>query len=390
MKTLTFFCAVLVIALAAQISGSMEGVSQRTVAGHASFAYIGTYTGEKSKGIYVCRLDAAGTLGSPELAAEVTNPSFLALHPNGRYLYAVSEVARYEGQRSGYVSAFEIDHGTGKLSLLNRVSSRGDGPCHLVVDRSGKNILVANYGGGSVAVLPIRPDGRLGEAVAFQQHSGSSVNPRRQSGPHAHCVVLAPDNRFAFVADLGLDEVLIYRFDAEHGTLTPNDPPYAKVNPGAGPRHFTFDPNGKSAYVINEIQSTITAFSYDARQGALKEFQTVSTLPPGFTGQNSTAEIQVAASGNFLYGSNRGSDTIAVFSIDREKNALSPVAQVPTGGMVPRNFNIDPTGSFLLAANQNSNNVVVFRVDRRSGGLTPTGQAVEVFSPVCVEFLAVK
>ena len=354
------------------------------------FVYIGPYTGEKSKGIYVCRFDAGtGKLGSLELAAEVGNPSFLAVHPNHRFVYAVSEVSQYEGQRSGYVSAFEIDHKTGKLTLLNKVSSRGGGPCHLVVDKTGKNVLVANYGSGSVAVLPIKENGLLGDASAFVQHSGSSVNPKRQQGPHAHCVALSPDNRFAFVADLGLDKVLIYRFDSERGSLTPNDPPFANVNPGAGPRHFTFHPSGKFAYVINEIQSTITAFAYDASRGALRELQALTTLPAGFAGANSTAEIQAASSGKFLYGSNRGHDSIAVFSVDLGNGTLTPIEQVPTQGKMPRNFNIDPTGSYLFAANQNSNTVVIFRVDGKTGRLIPTGQVFEVGSPVCVDFVPV-
>ena len=354
------------------------------------FVYVGPYTGEKSKGIYVCRFNAGtGKLGSLELAAEVGNPSFLAVHPNHRFVYAVSEVSRYEGQRSGYVSAFEIDRKTGKLTLLNKVSSRGGGPCHLVVDKTGKNVLVANYGSGSVAVLPIKENGLLGDASAFVQHSGSSMNPRRQQGPHAHCVSLSPDNRFAFVVDLGLDKVLIYRFDPEKGSLTPNDPPFAKVNPGAGPRHFTFHPSGKFAYVINEMQSTITAFAYDAKRGALRELQTITTLPAGFAGENTTAEVQAAKSGKFLYGSNRGHDSIAGFSVDPGKGTLAPIEQVSTQGKMPRNFNIDPTGSYLFAANQNSHNVVIFRVDGKTGRLIPSGQVFEVGSPVCVDFVPV-
>ncbi len=388
MKTKRFVCAIMVAFLAIQFAGFRVHGFQMKDAKDENLVYIGTYTGEKSKGIYVCRYDAkSGKLGSPELAAESVNPSFLAVHPSRRYLYAVNEVARYEGQRSGYVSAFEIDRATGKLTLLNKVSARGSGPCHLVVDKRGKNVLVANYGSGSVAVLPIKDGGRLGEAVGFMQHSGSSVNAERQKGPHAHCVALSHDNRFAFVADLGLDKVLIYRFDSGLGTLVANDPPFVKVAPGAGPRHFAFHPDGKFAYVINEMQSTLTSFAYDADRGALKELQTVTTLPSGFAGENTTAEVQVARSGKFIYGSNRGNDAIAVFAIDSGKGTLSPIAHVPTQGKEPRNFTIDPSGSFLLAANQNSNTVVVFRIDRRSGNLNPTGQAVEVFSPVCVEFV---
>ncbi len=390
MKNSKLFFAAFLTLLTLQFTPDWARSFQRKAAGGLYFVYIGPYTGEQSKGIYVCRFDSkSGRLESPQLAAEVTNPSFLAVHPNGRFLYAVSEVSTYEGQRSGYVNAFEIDRGTGKLTLLNKVSSRGGGPCHLVVDKTGKNLLVANYGGGSVALFPIKKDGKLDEAFTFIQHSGSSVDPKRQGGPHAHCVVLSDDNRFAFVADLGLDKVLIYRFDAQLGTLTPNDPPFVKVNPGAGPRHFAFHPSDKFAYVINEIQSTVTAFAYDAGRGALREIQSISTLPAGFSGRNSTAEIQVARSGRYLYGSNRGHDSIAVFAIDKKKGTLTSVEQVPTGGKTPRNFNIDPTGSYLLAANQSSNTVVVFRVDGKTGRLTPTGQSVEVFSPVCVEFVPI-
>ncbi len=362
--------------------------SQSKAAPGSYFMYIGPYTGAKSKGIYVCRFDPGnGKLDAPQLAVEAVNPSFLAVHPNRRFLYAVNEVSSFEGQKSGYVSAFAIDRGTGKLTLLNKASSRGGGPCHLTVDKTGKNLLVANYGSGSVAILPIKESGELGEATAFIQHSGSSADPRRQRGPHAHCIVLSDDNRFAFVADLGLDEVLIYRFDAQMGTLVPNDPPFVKVKPGAGPRHFVFHPNNKFAYVINEIQSSLTAFSYDKKRGVLDETQTVSTLPPGFTGQNSTAEIQVARSGRFLYGSNRGHDSITVFSIDQRKGTLAPVEQVSTQGKTPRYFTFDPTGRYLFAANQDSNNVVVFRVDSKSGRLEPTGQSVEVLSPVSMEFV---
>lgn len=388
MKNLRWLTNILIAFLTIQVFCPWIGGLETKAAEGEYFVYIGPYTEAKSRGIYVCRFDTgSGKLSPPMLAAEVSNPSFLAVHPNHRFVYAVSEVARYDGQKSGYVSAFEIDRKTGKLSLLNQVSSRGGGPCHLVVDKTGKNVLVANYGGGSVAVLPIKEDGRLSEASAFVQHSGSSVIPRRQEGPHAHCVTLSPDNRFAFAADLGLDEVLIYRFDAEKGSLAANDPPFSKVSPGAGPRHFAFHPGGKYAYVINELQSTITAFAYDADRGALKELQTISTLPAGYVGDNSTAELQLAPSGKFLYGSNRGHDTIAVFSVNSANGTLAPVEQVSTQGKIPRNFNIDPTGLFLFAANQNSNNVVVFRIDAKTGRLAPTGQVIEVFSPVCVEFV---
>jgi 6-phosphogluconolactonase len=350
--------------------------------------YIGTYTQGKSKGIYLFRMDpASGQLTPAGLAAETVNPSFLAIAPNHRFLYAVNEIGEFGGTSSGAVSAFAIEPTTGKLTLLNQESSRGSGPCHLIVDRQGKNVLVANYGGGSVAVLPIRPDGRLGPATAFIQHQGSSVNPQRQKEPHAHSMNLDAANRFAFAADLGLDKVLIYRFDPNQGTLAPNDPAAAAVAPGAGPRHFAFHPSGRWAYVINEIDSTVTAFSYDAKTGALKSVQTISTLPERFTGNSSTAEIQVHPSGKFLYGSNRGDDSLAIFRIDPDTGRLTSVGRQPTQGKTPRGFGIDPTGTFLLAANQDSDSVVVFRIDPETGELRPTGQVVEVPKPVCVQFM---
>ncbi|MCI0534205.1 MAG: lactonase family protein, partial [Verrucomicrobiales bacterium] len=261
--------------------------------------YFGTYTGESSKGIYVARLDASGKLGSPELAAEIASPSFLAVHPNRKFLYAVNEIGNYQGKKAGGVSAFAIDQETGKLTLLNQQSSIGDGPCHLVVDKAGKQVLVANYGGGSTTVLPIDREGRLGESTAFIQHQGSSINKQRQGAPHAHCVTLDNANRFAFVADLGLDKVLVFKCDPAKGKLIPNDPPAASVKPGAGPRHFALDPKGRYGYVINEIDCTVTAFSYDAQDGVLNQLQTVSTLPAGETVQRgySTAEITVHPSG---------------------------------------------------------------------------------------------
>ncbi|MGB9606146.1 MAG: lactonase family protein, partial [Bryobacteraceae bacterium] len=348
--------------------------------------YFGTYTGGKSasKGIYVARFDGAtGQLGEPQLAAEITNPSFLAIHPNRRFLYAVGETG---GKQGGTVSAFAVDRATGRLSLLNQASSRGGGPCHVTVDKTGQWVLTVNYGTGSVTVLAIRPDGSLGESTAFVQHAGSSVNPKRQEGPHAHSVNLSPDNRFAIVADLGLDQVLVYRFDAAKGTLQPNDPPFARVAPGSGPRHFTFHPSGRFAYVINELASTITAFNWDAGRGALSEIQTLSTLPQDFSGENYTAEVVAHPNGRFLYGSNRGHDSIALFSIDRQ-GKLAFVETTPTRGSFPRNFALDPTGRWLLVANQRSDNVVLFRVDPKTGKLSSADRMVHVGAPVCVRFL---
>jgi 6-phosphogluconolactonase len=255
------------------------------------------------------------------------------------------------------------------------------------VDRTGKYVLLANYGGGSVSVLPIQEDGSLGKATAFIQHSGRGSDPQRQEGPHAHSINLDAANRFAVAADLGLDKLFLYRFDAAKGILTPNDPPFASLRPKSGPRHFAFHPKGTFAYVINELSSTVTVFSYDAERGVLKELQTVTTLPKGFSGENSTAEVQVHPSGKFLYGSNRGHDSIAVFKIDGEKGILQLIEIQSTHGKEPRNFGIDPSGSFLLAANQNSSSVVVFRIDAKTGRLSATGNSVEVNSPVCVKFV---
>jgi 6-phosphogluconolactonase len=354
--------------------------------------YVGTYTeeGSKSKGIYAYRFDAdTAQITSLGLAAETTNPSFVALHPNGRFLYAVNEVGNYKGPNSGGVSAFSIDHATGKLTFLNEVPSRGADPCYIIVDKTGKYVLVANYTGGSIAVFPVLEDGKLGEASAFVQHTGHGTNPSRQEGPHAHSIDLSPDNRLAMVDDLGLDELLVYKFDSAKASLTPNDPPFAKLDPGAGPRHFALHPSGKFAYVISEMQSTVTAFSNDEKTGTLRRLQTISALPKDFRGENDDAEIQMHSSGNFLYASNRGSDTIAVFAIDPRKGTLTPVEYTPTQGKIPRSFEIDPTGKYLFAANQKSDNIVMFRIDAKTGHLTPTGQVLDVGSPVCVKFLKI-
>jgi 6-phosphogluconolactonase len=369
---------------------SAEG-AKRASTSSDYFVYIGTYTGPGSQGIYAYRFHPAdGKLTPIGLVGETPNPSFLAIHPKGQFLYAVNELDTYNGQKSGSVSAFRMDPQSGKLTLLNTVSSRGGGPCHLLVDKTGKNLLVANYGTGSVASLPIKDDGGLGEASAFIQHTGSSANPERQAGPHAHSVNLSADNRFVIVTDLGLDKALVYRFDAVKGSLTPNDPPYAKVDPGSGPRHFVFHPTGKYAYVNNEINSTVTAFRYDRSRGTLQSLQTVSSLPKDFSERNSTAELAVDRQGKFLYGSNRGHNSIAVFAIDGHKGTLTPVEQTSTQGKTPRNFAIDPTGSYLFAANQGSGNIVLFHIDQKTGRLTPAGQTVEVGSPVCVTFVAAR
>jgi 6-phosphogluconolactonase len=353
--------------------------------------YVGTYTGEKSQGIYVYRLDlASGKCASLGLAAEVKSPSFLAVHPNRKFLYSVNEISDFQNKPAGGVSAFAIDATTGKLRFLNHQSSQGAGPCHLVVDRTGQTVLVANYGGGSVAALPIGADGSLSPAASFIQHMGSGANPARQKEPHAHSINVDLGNRFAVAADLGLDKVLIYRLDPAMSKLSANDPPFATVKPGSGPRHFAFHPTGKFGYVINEILCTVTAFSYDAARGQLLELQTIATLPEGvqLKPEYSTAEVQVHPSGKFVYGSNRGHDSITVFAVDDAKGTLRFVENKSTGGKTPRGFGIDPTGRFLLAGNQDSHTIVVFRIDSKTGRLTPTGEQLEVGSPVCVKYVA--
>ncbi len=351
--------------------------------------YVGTYTGAASKGIYLLELDAAsGSLTPKGVAAETSSPSFLAIHPSRKFLYAANEVGMFGGKPTGSVSAFAIDPKSGMLAPLNQQPSGGADPCFVTVDATGKDVLVANYSGGSVSVLPIGPDGKLGAATASIQHRGSGANKDRQSAPHAHSINLAPDNRVAVVADLGLDKLMVYRFDAARGTLTPNVPPSADLAPGSGPRHFAFHPDGRHAYAINEMTSTVAVFDFDAPRGTFSLLQTVSTRPANATRPgNSTAEVVVHPSGRFLYGSNRGDDALAIYAIEPASGKLTSVGFQPTGGKTPRNFAIDPTGQFLLAANQDSGTVVVFRVDPQSGRLQQVGDPVAVPKPVCIRFV---
>jgi 6-phosphogluconolactonase len=387
-RRVTVRLSTLVVALA---SLSLTGFGQ-TAASKTDdmLVYFGTYTATKSKGIYVSRLDArTGALTPPQLAVETPSPSFLAIDPKGRFVYAVNEVDTFNGTRTGSVSAFKIDRAQGTLSALNQQASMGAGPAHLEVDKAGKNVLVANYGGGSVAVLPISTDGSLKPASSSIQHTGSSVNPDRQKGPHAHSINVDPSDRFAYVADLGLDKILIYRYNADQGSIAPADPPFAAVEPGAGPRHVAIHPSGRFVYVINEIQCTVTAFSRDPKTGALTVLHSLSTLPAGQSVQKgySTAELLVHPSGKFLYGSNRGHDSIVAFTIDEKTGRLTYVQNEPTQGSTPRGFGIDPTGTYLIAGNQRSDSVVVFRIDAATGKIAPTGNKIEVGSPVCVQFV---
>jgi 6-phosphogluconolactonase len=354
--------------------------------GGKSYVYAGTYTGKGAKGIYLSRFDAAaGTLEPFVPVAEMANPTFLTLHPNGQFLYAVSEMRDASGRHGGAVNAFAIAPKTGQLKFLNRQPSQGAGPCHVSGDRAGKVVLVANYSSGSAAVLPLRSDGSLGEPSDKVQHHGSSVHPQRQEGPHAHSITPSPDDRFALVADLGLDRVMVYRLDSSAGRLTPNDPPWGTVAPGQGPRHLAFHPALPLVYVANELGNTVTAFAWDAARGAMKETQTISMLPPDFHEESTAADVHILPSGRFLYASNRGHDSIAIFSIDPATGLLSAVGHESTRGKCPRNFVIDSAGKWLLAANQDSDSVVVFRIDAESGKLSPVGRAADVSMPVCLK-----
>lgn len=348
------------------------------------WVFFGTYTDGASEGIYAAEFDSdAGTLGEARLVAEMVNPSFLELHPNGRFLYAVSEQAAPDGA----VSAFSIDPETAELTLLNTVSSEGSAPCHLQLDGMAQGLAVANYSSGNVAAYKVGRDGKLSKASSVEQHQGSSVNPQRQEGPHAHSVNFSPGNEYLVVADLGVDTMFVYEARPASGVIVPHPALNVKLTPGAGPRHFVFDPNGTRAYAVNELDSTVTAFGWDESQGQLTAVQTISTLPDGFTGSTTTAEILLHPSGEFLYASNRGHDSLAMFRIHRDTGVLRSLGHEPTRGMQPRNFRISPDGRFLLAANQRTNSVVVFAVDETSGKLGATWNWAQVDAPVCVRFL---
>jgi 6-phosphogluconolactonase len=368
----------LLLALAAIAVGAVAAPSAKPMT-----VYVGTYTDGTSRGIYRMTFDpSTGSLSEPILAVETKNPSFLALHPSGRFLYAVGEVSSFEGAKTGAVSAFAVDPRTGDLALLNQQASEGTGPCHLVVDKAGKNVLVANYGGGTVAVLPVDADGRLRKASSVRVHEGSGPNKGRQEKPHAHGITLDAAERFAFSPDLGADRVFVYRFDADRGTLEPHGA--APVDPGSGPRHLAFHPSGRYAYAINELLSTVTAFSYDAEKGALAAIQTITTLPAGFSGTSWTAEVEVSRDGRFLYGSNRGDDSLAVFAVEASTGRLTATGHAPAGGKYPRHFTIDPTGRFILAGHQNSGTVAVLRLDPATGMPALSGATVKLDKPVCL------
>lgn len=351
--------------------------------------YVGTYSQDGSEGIYVQHFDAkTGSLTPISTHGEIENPSFLDISPDCRFLYAVGEVGQVDGRPGGAVGAFAIDQQSGSLKHLNTESTVGPGPCHVSVDGSGKYVLVANYGGGSVAILPTRDDGSLGEASDFIQHEGSSVNPNRQKEPHAHSIMVAPSNTHAFAPDLGMDKIMIYKIDHGSGKLVSNEQPFAAVDPGEGPRHFDFHPDGRYAYVINEIGNTIVSYDYDAESGRLAATGSVPTLPADFDGTSHTADIHVHPNGKFVYGSNRGHDSIVICAIDAATGTLTVLGHEKTGGKNPRNFAIDPTGSYLLAANQDTGDIFTFAINGDTGALTKTEHVAKVPRPVCVKFVA--
>jgi len=376
------------------------GSAEKPAASRKYLVLVGTYTTKtESKGIYAYEFDAdTGKLTPKGVAVETSDPSWVAVHPNGKYAYAANEAGK-----ASTVSAFSLDAKNGKLTLLNRMLALGEDPCHISFDEKGKYVLVANYTSGNVVLFPILGDGRLGKQTAVTKDFGThGPNKERQEGPHAHWIAPSPNNRFLLVADLGLDEILTYAFDPANGMFSGPDatfvegqlpavgdpaPPHVNLKPGSGPRHAAFHPNGEFLFVVSELSSVVTTLQYDAHAGALKELQSVSMLPSDFSGRNDAAEIAVHPNGKLLYASNRGHDSIAVFAIDEARGTLTFVARVPTGGKEPRHFAIDPTGKYLLAENQFSNNIVVFKIDLATGGLTPTGQVVDVPSPVDLTFV---
>jgi 6-phosphogluconolactonase len=354
--------------------------------------YIGTYTRAephvqgKAEGIYIYRLDAgSGALHQLGVATGVTNPSFVVVDAAQRYLYAVQELDTYGDHPGGAISAFAIDPDTHALSLINHQPTHGAHPCYVGIDNSGHYAMVANYSGGNVSIFPIAADGALAPATAVVPHRGV---PTHHDGPHPHSVVATPDSRYLFAPDCGLDRIFIYRLDAEHGTLIEHDPPWVMLAPGAGPRHLAFHPSGKTLFCINERNSTLTTLAYEPDGAVLRELQTVSTLPEGWAGHNSCADIHIHPSGRFLYGSNRGHNSIAIFAVDDATMQLRPLGHASTAGRTPRNFAIDTTGTLLLAANQDTSTVVAFRIDQATGALTDAGQITNVPSPVCVHIVA--
>lgn len=363
-------------------------IAATTMSAASQLIFIGTYTpkGGASRGIYSVRLDTiTGALSEPVLAAEAASPTFLALHPDGRVLYALSETDTVQGKPGGGATAFQIDPVAGRLVPLNVQSTGGIACAHLGLDPAGKTLVLASYNGGQVTSFPLASDGSISPRASTQVLTGPlGPNKARQDKPHPHSVTFSPDNRFAYVCDLGLDKIFCYRLDPATATLTPaGDFPTA---PGAGPRHSKFSADGRYFYVINELDGTIATYACNPATGALTVKQVVSTLPDGFSGNNTCAEIRLHPNGRFVYGSNRGHDSLAVFARNPADGTLARIEIVPCGGGHPRNFALSPDGNWLVCANRDSNNLVVFKVDPATGRLTATGHTAKVPQAVCVLF----
>jgi 6-phosphogluconolactonase len=364
------------------VTAMSSHAAQASKADHP-LVFVSSFAPGNDGGIHAFQLDLpTGRLSPAQRTTGIENPFFLALSPDHRFLYSI-QARQFGGTENEQVAAYALVGRSGELNFLNRQSSHGTASCYLDVDATGKTVLVANYSTGSVASLPVRKDGSLGEAVTFVQHTGSSVNPARQTGPHAHCIVVSPDNRYAYAADLGLDQVVCYRLDARGAKLSPNRQPFVRTPPGAGPRHLTFHPNGKYAYIINELANSVTRFDYEPRAGALIERQTLSTLPTGFTGTSYCADLKITPNGRFLYGTNRGHDSIAAYRIG-DDGQLTLIEIQPSLGQGPQNLAITPGGELLLCANMPGNNVAVFRIDPTSGGLTSAGTPISLKGPSCI------
>jgi 6-phosphogluconolactonase len=400
-----YFYPLILVALAVSSAWSQAASSSDY------WVYFGTYTGFKfmreglpwggshSKGIYVSKFHpATGELSEPVVAAELVNPAFLAIHPNHRFLYAVTEDPLSFGpnfDHSSYVSAYSIDAATGKLHLLNTLTTGGTSTCYLSIDKTGHYLMFANFGSSSITILRVKDDGSVGAQTAFMKHVGSGKDPAFQSKAHPHSIDVSPDNKYAIVSDLGVDRLFIYKFDDSTGTLSPDQPPFVQAEAGGGPRHFTFDSAGKFGYSLHEMSGFITVLAWDAATGSFTKLQDAKSLKPDFIGANDSAEIAIHPNGKFLYESNRrfrgpdmwGPDSIGVFAIDPDKGTLTEVEQMPPGGTMPRNFAIDPTGSYLFAANELTGNIVLFKIDGRSGRLSPTKTELKIDVPVCIIFL---
>jgi 6-phosphogluconolactonase len=373
------------LAMAVAVTLAASSAAPRQV-----WVFFGTHTDQPGHGFSVARFDTrTGALSTPEFLQQSSAPALYVISPDGRHIYTVNEVNTYQGWPTGFLSAYTVDPATAHMTLLNEQPSGGAGPAYISMDKTGRYLFVANYAGGNIAAFALKPDGSIGERTAFFQHTGKSVNPARQNAPHPHSIRVDPTNHFALVPDLGLDKIFIYRFDAKDGSLTPNDPPSVSVTPGAGPRHFDFDPSGRFVYVMTEMASAVAVFAWDSSRGTLTEVQTISSLPEGFTGKNTAAEIRVHPSGRFLYCTNRGDDSIAVFKVNPVDGRLTFVERVPTQGKLPRNFDFDPTGHWLLVANYDSNNVVLFKIDLHTGKLTQHGVPVSTPDPFAVRFLPI-